>query len=395
MKRPETLSPRFVENVTRPGKYGDGYGGHGLALVVKERGNGRTRKNWVQRIRIDGKPTNLGLGTWPYISVSMARQRAFENRAAIERGENPLVRKPTIPTLAEAAECVIELHAPGWKNSGKSAGQWRASLRDYIYPSLGDRTVDSITTGEVLSCLAVHWTTKHETMRRLKQRLSVIFRWTIAEGHRPDDPAGPALSAALPKNGNGKRHHAALPYQDVAGALDTVRQSGAHPSTRLCLELLTLTATRSGEARAATWDEIEGITWTVPSERTKTGKEHRVPLSDAALSVLAEARERTGGRGGLIFPSKTGRALSDNALSKLFRDLGIPGTPHGLRSGFRSWAASTGKPADIAEMALGHAVKGIEGVYQRSDLYDRRRAMMQSWSDYLARKPADVVQLRA
>ena len=157
-----------------------------------------------------------------------------------------------------------------------------------------------------------------------------------------------------------------------------------------------MTATRSGECRLASWDEIDldAAAWTIPPERTKTGKAHRVPLSDRALVVLADARERTGGRG-FIFPSKTGRALSDSTISKLVREARLPFVPHGLRSTFRQWCADAGKPADIAEMALGHAVRGIEGVYQRSDIFDRRRSLMQAWSDYLARKPADVVQLRA
>ncbi len=396
MKRPTTLNPRFVESVTRPGKYGDGHGSGGLALVVKTRANGRVRKNWVQRVRVDGRITNLGLGTWPYVSLAMARQRAIENRQAIERGENPLVRKPAIPTLAEAAEIVIELHATTYKAGSKNPAQWRSSLRDYIYPTLRDRTVDEITTGDLLACLVSIWNDKNETARRLKQRLSLIFRWCIAEGHRADDPAGDALSAALPKNSKPKAHHKALAHSEIGAAIRTIRGTGAHWGTISCFELLALTATRSGECRLADFREIdfEAATWEIPGKRTKTGRPHRVPLSDQAVELLAEARERTGGAG-MIFPSPTGRPMSDSTISKLVRESGLQFVPHGLRSSFRQWCADTGKDRELAEMALGHAVRGVEGAYQRSDVIDRRRLLMQSWADYLARKPADVVKLRA
>ena len=398
MKRPKTLNPRFVESVTRPGRYGDGYGGYGLALVVKERGNGRVRKQWVQRIRIDGRPTNIGLGVWPFVGLAMARQRAYENRLAVEEGHNPIQSGPKIPTLAQAAETVITMHAAGWKDSGKSAGQWRASLRDYVLPSLGDKRVNDLTIADVMTVLLPIWNEKRETARRVRQRIGAIMKWAIAQNYRDDDPTGPALSAALPKNGNHKEHFRALPYAEVSGALDVIRQSGAYVTTKLAFEFLTLTATRSGEARLASWDEIDldAATWTVPASRTKTGKVHRVPLSDRALVVLAEAADLTG-RAGLVFPSRGRKPLSDSAMSKLLRDQGVACVPHGMRSSFRQWAAErTNTPREVCELALAHVNKDrIEAAYQRSDLFDLRRALMQSWADFLARKPADVVQLRA
>ena len=392
MKRPKTLNQRFVDTVTRPGRYGDGHGGYGLALVVKERGNGRVRKQWVQRIRIDGAPTNIGLGVYPFVGLAMARQRAYENRLAIEHGENPIQRGPKLPTFRAAADTVIGIHAESWKDSGKSAGQWRASLEAYAYPHIGDKPINTIETGDLLTVLLPIWNEKRETALRVRQRIGAICKWAVAKGYRETDPTGPALSAALPKIGNHRQHFQALPYPDVAAAIETVRQSGAHWATVACFEFLTLTATRSGEARLATWNEIDRDTWIIPGERMKAGREHRVPLSDRVQEILNDARERTGGDG-LIFPSRTGRVMSDSSMSKLIRENGIGCVPHGMRSSFRQWTAEkTNAPREVCELALAHVNNDrVEAAYQRSDLYDLRARLMQSWADYLRGSSATII----
>ena len=382
MNRPTTLSATFLKNVRQPGRYGDGHGGHGLSLLVTRRANGRLSKRWTQRVHIDGKYTSLGLGVWPAVTLAEARRRAIKNRQALEEGRNP--RGKNAPTFREAAEQVIELRIPTWRNGGKSSNQWRQSFERYAYPIIGDKSVARIGTADVLKVLAPHWNQRSETMRRVKQRIGAVLGWSVAAGHRTDNPArGPVIESALPRV-NGKTRQRALPHAQVPEALRTVEASGAYRSTILATKFLTLTATRSGEARLATWPEIdlEARIWTVLGERTKTGRPFRVPLSKGAVEVLEESRERWGADG-LIFPSVTGRALSDSTISKLFRENNIGCVPHGMRSSFRDWCGENSVPREVAEQALSHVVPGVEGSYARSDLLEVRRPIMEKWAGYL------------
>ena len=222
-------------------------------------------------------------------------------------------------------------------------------------------------------------------MRRVRQRLSAIFKWAIAKGYRNDDPAGPAISEALPKSKNGKKHHKALPHSEVGKSIQTVRESQAAEITKLCLEFLVLTACRSGEVRNAKWEEIDEkkALWTVPAERMKSGKEHRVPLSTEAVSVLEKAKQYADGSN-LVFPSTRGKTLSDNTLSKMLRELRIEAVPHGFRSSFRNWCAENNFDREIAEQALAHVIKNrTEAAYLRSDILDLRRELMQAWGIYI------------
>lgn len=295
-------------------------------------------------------------------------------------------RAHSIPTLAQASERVLAVYSANWKDTGRSEKIWRAGMRDYVMPRLGRKRVDHITTADVMSVLLPHWSTKRETMRRIKQRLSRVFRWSSAEGYRTDDPAGTALDAALPRNGGKTGHFAALPHVEVATAIATVRNSGAWPGTKAAFEFLVLTACRSGEVRLAEWREInlESSVWTIPANRAKTQREHKVPLAARALALLDEVRKLSGGEG-LIFPSATGKALSDATLSKLVREQGVQAVPHGFRSSFRDWCGETGQPREVAEACLAHVVRSkVEAAYARSDLLNRRRTLMQAWADYLS-----------
>jgi len=358
VKRPKRLSATFVKTISIPGRYGDGRGWFGLSPPVKPSIVVGPDERWAQRVRIGGRPNNLGLGSYPLVTLAEARAKALQNARAIAQGRDP--RTGGIPTFADAAKRVIALHEPTWRNGARSAEIWRSSLRTYAFPKLGKLTVDKITTAHVLAVLVPHWSEKRETMRRVRQRIGAIMKWSVAEGYREDNPAGDAIAAALPKNGQPKQHQRALPHGDVAAALRTVRESGAWPATKLAFTFLVLTAARSGEVRGARWDEVEGATWTVPGSRMKAGRPHRVPLSTRALELLAEARELSDGSG-LIFPSVRGKVLSDMTISKLVKELGIPAVPHGFRSSFRDWCGDTGQPRDIAEMALAHTVGGVEG----------------------------------
>ena len=384
MKRPARLSRSFVERVAQAGRFGDGRGGHGLSLLVRTRVGGGWAKSWAQRLLINGKPVNLGLGSYPLVDLEEAREAALRNRRMVVHGGDPRRQESKVPTFAEAAEKVIAIHAESWRDGGKSEKQWRSSLRDYAHPIIGNKRIDRISTADVLNVLTPIWTTKRETARRVRQRIGAVMKWAVAAGLRDDDPAGSAIGEALPKNGVHKKHQQALPHAEVGAALDAIRGSNAWPQTVYALEFLVLTAARSGEIRGAKWQEVdlESKTWTVPGERMKTGREHRVPLSTGALAVLDKARELMDGSG-LVFPSVRGGQLSDNTLSKLVREQGVKCVPHGFRSSFRDWAAESGYAREVAEAALAHTVRNqVEAAYFRSDLYSARVRMMQAWSDY-------------
>ena len=382
MKRPNILSASFVKTVKEPGRYGDGRGSHGLSLLVKEMSNGRISKSWSQRVIINGKPNMIGIGSYPVISLAEARQRCLENKQALVRGIDP---RAAVPTFEEAAEEVIQLHAPGWKDGGKSEIHWRASLRDYAYPTLANKRVDQINTADLFSVLTPHWQTKQATMKKVQQRIGIVMRWSVAKGYREGDPSA-ALSAALPKNGAVTQHQKSLHHSEVGAALAKIRQSGAYWATKACFEFLTLTAVRSKEARLAKWSEIsfKSKTWTIPADRMKMKREHRVPLSDQALEILAEAVKHAD-NSGLVFPSVRGKVISDQIVSGLTRDNGIEGTPHGMRSSFRNWCAEcTDAPREVCELALAHVNSDrVEAAYMRSDLYDKRRELMDQWADYI------------
>ena len=391
MRAPSPLTARFCQTITKPGRYGDGRGGYGLCLNVKGMANGRTARSWVQRIRPGGRPTYIGLGAFPIVTLAEARKLALTNATMIAKGIDP--RTGGVPTFEVALDRVLEVQRGAWRDGGKSEKQWRASLRDYA-PSLMGKPVDSIQSADVLKVLAPIWNSKRETARRVRQRISKVMQWTIAEGHREANPVD-SIGAALPTNGKHKGHFMALPYDQVADALATIEATNAWWATKAALRFAVLTAARSGEVRGMTWDEVGSDVWTVPADRMKAGREHRVPLSDAAMAVLAEARKLTGGEG-LVFPSTVGRSMSDSAISKLLKENGIAGTPHGMRSAFRDWASERTNTAHaVMEAALAHTIPNkAEAAYARSDLFDKRRVLMEGWARYLSPSAAKVVNLR-
>ena len=214
------------------------------------------------------------------------------------------------------------------------------------------------------------------------------MKWAVAQGYRADNPAGDAISAALPSAAVHREHHKALPHAEVGAALGRIRRSGAYRGTVLGFEFLVLTAARSGEVRGALWDEIERehAIWTVPGGRMKAGREHSVPLSDRALAVLEEARRELPDGSGLVFPSPTGKPPSHQNMPNLARELALGAVPHGFRSSFRDWVAEcTEAPREVCELALAHVNNDrVEAAYRRSDLFERRRTLMRQWADYLA-----------
>ena len=384
------LNAAFCRNVKAPRRYGDG---NGLMLLVRENGS----KSWVQRVTVNGKRRDLGLGSYQFVSLKEARESAYLNRKIARTGGDPLAErqaKAAMPTFEEAMERVIEIRRKGWTATHER--NWRNQMAKYALPRLGRMKVNAVTADDVLRVVAPHWHDMPKVARDVRARIAAVLDWAVALSYLSHNPAEAALKGALPKQTKPTRHHAALPYADVPAAVATIRESNAYIGTRLTLRFLILTAARSGEARGARWEEIdlEARTWTVPAERMKSRREHVVPLSDAALDALREAaaiRDRTG----LVFPSAHGKVATDMVPANLLRKLEIGGSVHGMRTAFRVWAAERSPaPREVAEMALAHTVGDmVERAYQRSDLFEKRRDLMERWAQFVERVPGKVVAL--
>ena len=379
------LKAGFVRTIKKPGRYGDGRGGWGLALLVRPRAGDGVRKSWIQRVRINGRVTNIGLGPYPVVLLAEARKKALKNRRLIERGEDP--RGVDVPTFGEAAERVIQMHRAGWKEGSKTEYRWRSTLETYAFPRLEAKRIDRITSSDVMHVLEPIWHTKNPTAQTVKREISAIMRWAIAEGYRPDNPAGEAITAALPKHTRRRKHHRALPHDEVAAAVDKVRRSGAYPTNILLLEFQILTAVRPTEARLARWSEIElkkAATWIIPEQRTKKEQEHRVPLSTRALSILDEARPYENDSG-LIFVGARGGQIGKGSVGEILRRTGVDCVPHGFRSSFRVWVEEcTEASRSVAEAAMAHQNRNqVEAAYLRTDLFRKRRDLMEEWATYL------------
>ena len=384
------LKAAFVNRVKEPGKYYDG-SGYGLFLQVFPTG----AKCWQQCITIKGRRRTLGLGGHREVTLAAARAKAIENWKLVRRGEDPRpVKHPPpesrAPTFAQAAAIVVERLRPSWTNP-READIWLSSLNRFAFPSLGSLPISDIEPRDVLAVLEPIWIQKSATARKLRNRIGAVMKWAVAEGYRTDNPAGDVISGALPRRKK-EEHHRAVPHAEVGGVVAMVRVSDALPSTTAAFTFLVLTAARSGEVRGARWSEFDfkAATWTIPPARMKSRVEHRVPLSSPALAVLHEAK---GFRGvsGLVFPSKTGRPLSDATLSKLLRGLNVKAVPHGFRSSFRDWCGETGVAREVAEACLAHTIGSkVEQAYARSDLFKRRTIVMEAWGDYVARGAAGI-----
>jgi len=392
-RRGKPLTAAFVRNAKDPGKYHDG---HGLILRVQSNG----AKQWVQRIVIRGKRCELGLGSAALVPLADAREKALDNRRMARAGDDPLQAKresEAVLTFEEAARRVHAIHAPTWRNP-KHAAQFLTTLQTYVFPHFGKLRISEVSSADVLAALTPIWTSKPETARRVRQRIGTVMKWAIAQGWRTDNPAA-AIAQGLPKQEKVKSQRKALPYVEVTGCIDTIKNSGAGLSTKLAFELLVLTACRSGEIRLARWNEfhLDEAEWIIPAERMKAKREHRVPLTPCALEILHEAEALTDGSG-LVFPgTRPGKALSDMTLSKLVKELGFDADVHGFRTSFRTWAQEqTNFPREVAEAALAHVNKDkSEAAYARSDLFEKRRKLMDSWEAYLSTKQQNVVRIRA
>jgi integrase len=385
------LNARSVATITKHGRHADG---GGLYLSISPNGGRR----WVFLFRWHGKPTEIGLGSARDVTLARARELASRARAKLTEGINPkdAARRPLEgATFGECADRLIEAMRPAWRNA-KHAAQWVTSLRDYAAP-LHRLPVDKITTDDVLSVLKPLWNDKPETASRLRGRIERVLDAAKAQGLRSGE--NPArwrghLDQLLPKRQRFTRgHHAAMPYADVPAFMSALRhQDGIGVRA---LEFAILTAARTGEVLGARWVEfnLDGAVWTVPAERTKAGREHRVPLSRRALEIVKAMHE--GRNGDFVFPGqKPGKPLSAIALEMVLRRMKIEdATVHGFRSTFRDWAAErTNVNNEVCEAALAHVIENkVEAAYRRGDLFDKRRELMEAWASYCAAPKAGKV----
>lgn len=386
------LSVRKVQTAT-PGKYTDG---DGLHLEVRSTG----LRKWKYRYTINGRRREMHVGTYPYMSLAEARETRDEHRKTVRQGIDPIELRANPPAVPEQAprftSCAagfIRSKRRGWKNR-KHARQWVATLKTYARPIIGDTPVDEITTDDIERVLLPIWHSKTETAKRVQTRIENVLDYAAAKKMR--DPMNPArwrghLDKILPRPTavTSVQNHPSMPFTDVPAFMaELAGQEGTAP---LALRWLILTATRTSEVLGARWDEIDGDVWTIPAERMKAKREHRVPLPPQALQLLTLLPQVA--RNPYLFPGKIDRKpLSNMALLKVMRGLGFGGkgqrgpfVPHGFRSSFRDWSGeSTNYPRDVCEMALAHTVKDkVEAAYRRGDLFLKRRAMMADWSRFI------------
>ncbi len=374
------LAPAFVRSAP-PGHHIDG---NGLYLYVQPTG----ARSWIQRLVIRGKRCELGLGPVALVPLAEAREKAVANRKLARTGGDPRAEKrrlQSMPTFAEAAAAVVEQKQAGWKNA-EQVRAWRNSLRRYAFPRIGTRPVSEVESADVLAILSPIWHAKPVIAKAVRQRIHAVLEWAIAMNLRNDNPADRVRPVLGPQR-NIVEHMRALPHRKVAAALAAVRASRKQPVDKLAFEFLVLTAARSGEVRGARWDEVDtaGRVWTLSARRMKMKRDHRVPLCGRAVEILDAARTLPGA-GPLVFSPGGGRPLDVMRFRRLLKRCGIACVPNGFRSSFRDWAAEeTDHPREVIEAALAHVVQNpVEAAYARSDLFERRRRLMDDWAAYLA-----------
>lgn len=402
------LTALRVTRLKKPGLHSDGAG---LYLQITPGGSG-VAKSWLYRFSLAGKRRDMGLGSLAAVGLAEARNAATEARKLVQRGIDPIEHRRAVRaavalekakdvTFGDAATAYIEAHASSWRND-KHRKQWRSTIDTYAAPVIGRLAVGAIDTGLVLKVLEPIWQTKTETAQRLRGRIEAILDWAKTRGYR--DGENPArwkghLANLLAKPSKVRRvqHHPALPYSELPEFMAALR-SQAGTAAR-ALEFTILTTARSGEALGARWAEIDlnAGTWSVPAERMKAGREHRVALSKAALAVL---RAQQGDDPEFVFPGGRARhPLSNMAMVMVLRRMERADlTVHGFRSTFRDWCAEqTAYPGEVAEMALAHVVGDkVEAAYRRGDMFEKRRRLAEDWARYCAGRmgAGTVVALR-
>jgi integrase len=388
------LTPPRVKSAG-PGRHADG---NGLYLEVDPTGSRR----WVLRVVVHGRRRDLGLGSAALIPLAYARELAARLRKVARAGGDPVAErdrdKRTSLTFAEAARTVHRDNVvPNAKNA-KHCAQWITTLETYAFLVIGSKPVHLVDQADILRVLAPIWTEKPETARRVRQRLRAVIDWARTAGHRQGANPVEGVEKGLPRQRDRAVHHEALPWQDLPQLMS--RLGTADGMGALALRFAILTAARSGEVRGAMWQEInlDEAVWTVPAERMKAGRAHRVPLSRPALDVLREVQGLGTEATALVFPSShSGRALSDMTLAAVLKRLAVPVTVHGFRSTFRDWAEeATSYPHEVKEAALAHTIRNkAEAAYRRTDLFEKRRHMMEAWASHATSAGATISRIGA
>ncbi len=381
----KALSATFVRSAG-VGRHADG---NGLYLLVQPTGT----RSWIQRLFVRGRRRELGLGSVALVSLAEARKKALANRKLAREGGDPLAEKRRtegVPSFAEAAERVLKQKQSGWRSSAHCL-EWISSLRRYAFLRIGKMPVSEVNSADVLEILTPIWYVKAVTARNVHQRIRAVLEWAVAMEFRIDNPCDRVVPV-LGTQHDVVQHRRALPHREVPAAIERVRASNARPVVKLAFEFLVLTAARWGEVRWAEWTEIdrdEGV-WTIPATRMKGKREHRVPLCDRAMEILDAVRTLGEGISPLVFTKRRGNPLIAMELLRLLQKQKIAAVPHGFRSSFRDWAAEeTDHPREVIEAALAHVVQNrVEAAYARSDLFERRRILMDDWSRYLAQGTA-------
>jgi integrase len=398
------LSALEVRRLTEPGRYAVG-GVRGLLLSVGPPGG----RSWVLRMKVGAKRREAGLGPFPEVSLAEARELAREFRAAVQEGRDPIAEREEARqrlieqqrreiTFEDAARSCHRAKQAEFR-SNKHAKDWISALERHAFPAIGSRPVGRIDLADVLLVLEPIWQTKTETATRVRQRIEAVLAWSAVSGYRSgDNPArwSENLDQVLPKPSKLKkvRHHRALPWQEVGRFVLDLRQRDGDAAR--ALEFAILTAARSGEVRGMEWPEIDldARVWTVPGDRIKAGKAHRVPLSDRAIQIL----KNTPHRDGLVFRGARGGMLSDMSLSAVCKRMEVDATPHGFRSSFKDWARNaTRYPDEASELALAHVNSdATRAAYARDELLPIRARLMADWSKFCGTPPAsgDVVNLK-
>ena len=391
-RKAKELSALEISRMKTPGNHAVG-GVAGLYLYVNETG----ARSWVLRTMVGDKRRHMGLGGFPDVPLAQAKDKARAARADIAQGIDPIAQRKTVTsqlraqqatqkTFEQAAAGFLEAHGDTWRNP-KHRAQWASTLETYAYPHMGKLLVRDVGQEHILAALEPIWRTKNETASRLRGRIENVLDWATARKYRTGE--NPArwkghLDMLLPASSKVKKveHHRALPIDDMGAFMLKLRTREGVAAR--ALEFTILTAARSGEVRGATWEELDlkaGV-WTIPAERMKAGKEHRVPLTASVIRILRPQSDQN--QLELVFPAARGGKLSDMAMNAVIRRMEVDAVPHGFRSTFRDWARErTNFPRDLAEQALAHALDNkVEAAYRRGDALEKRRDMMTAWAEF-------------
>lgn len=404
----EKLTALEVKSLAKPGRYGDG---GGLWLQVRS----ESAKSWLYRYVVAGRERQLGLGPYPAITLKAARELALDAQRLLLAGRDPIAErrareaeeaaKSAAMNFRAVAALYIAAHEETWRNP-KHRAQWRATLETYVFPVIGDAQVAAVDVGAVMKIVEPIWRDKPETASRVRGRIETVLDYATARGWRAGD--NPArwrghIENLLPRRDKVRavEHHAALPWKEIGAFM--AQLAGQPGAAAEALRFVILTACRTTEAIEARWQEVDlrEAVWTIPASRMKAGREQRVPLADAAVTLLSGRRPENPAGDAFVFPGAKAKApLSNMAMTALLRRMGRGDlTVHGFRSTFRDWCAeATNYPRELAEAALAHTLKDkTEAAYQRGDLLERRRRLMADWAAFCARSEpitADVLPIR-